>query len=204
MMLATLHNDQIAVRKKKTIPPSLLAVAIECKRRFWYEYHHIYPSHQPYNKGNHPEIESYEWLRKEVVLPSGTRIDGWISDEKIAVEIKNEPPNIKHIVQVKGIMDELLKHSVMGIEYQLWYLTVYKTKAIELAESLSFDHHENPIGYYAVCLNTPSETEQLQFSHWIESLHWFVQDTRSEMVPAHKNRDPDSCKSCSYHDFCHI
>ena len=183
-------------------PPSVWADFFICKRRFYYQANHVFPAHDPdMMSGFHSQFDDQEWWQREVRLPSGSRIDLWIAEEKVAIEYKTGAPEFAHCVQVWEMMDELVQLGLPTVQFQLWYDAELENKVYKFAQELQWSVSKNELGYISIAVEQPSleqlyeleQTRQYMIDH-IQFKERFIHEASEQSK---------HCPNCRFFEFCH-
>lgn len=195
--------------KPDYIPPSLLVEGLFCGRRLWLKAHHveIFEETQQLQKAPNLkthmqglELDDTGWIY-EARLPSGSRLDAWLPEEKLGIEFKSGEPHPTHLYQVWALRQELQRQNVSDAELQLWYRRSMQQEASRLAEAYGLDHDAIDEGIYAICCDHDDPDFELQLERGAALL---LAELEREVPGAPKDPASAICRQCAFSDFCHI
>ena len=190
------------------IPPSLFVEGLFCSRRLWLKAHHVEIFDEVQTLAMARTLKQHitgirmddtGWIY-EARLPSGTRLDAWVPEDKLAVEFKSGAPHPTHVYQAWAIRQELQQLGVQDAEVHLWYAGAFEKEAETLADAYKLDHDWITDDLYAVCADTEDPDFGLRMERGAAIL---LAETTQEAIPETKASASPTCASCAYFPFCH-
>lgn len=183
-------------------PPSVWADFFVCKRRFYYQANHLFPTHDPdMMSGFHTQFDDQDWWMREVRLPSGSRIDLWIAEEKVAIEYKTVAPEFAHAVQVWEMQEELMQLGLPMVQFQLWYDVDREAQAWKFAREMGWDYGKNDLGYISLLVQPPGIEQLYELERTKQYMMDHIQQKDEFISQSAENKG--HCATCRFYEFCH-